>query len=182
MTPDTFAEWTAIRLAAVRQHMPAAFADLDIEPPELHDWCASVVAGRALNVLLEGTIGTGKTGNAWATWPHLVALGWTGSWRATTEQGYLDLLLPGGDRQIAHTLEQADVLLLDDIGGTTVSDWSRGRLFTLLDARWAGGLPTVLTSNLTGKQLTLHLGERTVSRLGHHVLTVTLTGPDRRLR
>jgi DNA replication protein DnaC len=180
MTPDTLREWIDLRTRSVRQHMPPAFSDCTVEVEQLASWCGQVIAGQAGSVLLLGNVGTGKSGSAWATWPHLIALGWTGVWRATTEQAYLDALLPGGDRQIALQVEACDVLLLDDVGSASLTDWSRGRLFALLDARWTFGRPTLVTSNLTSRQIEKHLGERAVSRLGQHLTTITLTGPDRR--
>lgn len=178
---DLMHEWTAIRLRAVRAKLPAAFADVEVEHPDVLAWCRGLQQGKPDALLLHGSVGTGKTGNAWACWPYLIGLGWAGAFRATTEQGYLDALLPGGDRQTAAEAETADLLLLDDVGAASVSDWSRSRLFALLDARWTQGLPTIVTSNLSQKRLAEHIGERATSRLGQHLTVVTLTGRDRRL-
>lgn len=174
------AEWLLLRLDAVRRNLPVAFRNATVEHPDVRDWCQRLLEGETDALLLLGSVGTGKTWTAWGCWPHLIGRGWAGSWRAVTEQGFLDALLPGGDRSVAVMAEEADVLLLDDVGAGVVSDWSRSRVFGLLDARWAARRPTVVTSNLSQGRLAAHLGERATSRLGQRLTVVTLTGPDRR--
>lgn len=178
MTTD-FDTWVEAREAAVRARMPAQYRTCDVEHPEVRDWCSRVLGGHAVSLLLQGPKGTGKTGNAWAAWPHLIRLGWVGVWKATTEVDYLDGLI--NDKAMAGPLRRADVLLLDDVGAAAVSDWSRSRVFALIDARWLAGRPTILTTNLTAQQLSQHLGDRAASRIASEAAVVTLTGADRRL-
>lgn len=178
MTVD-FEAWASSRETAVRSRMPVQYQSCHVEHPEIRDWCSRVLSGAGASLLLQGPKGTGKTGNAWACWPHLIRLGWVGSWKATTEVDYLDGLL--SDKVTAAVFRRCRVLLLDDIGSAAVSDWSRSRIFALIDARWISGLPTIITTNLPAAQLTQHLGDRASSRLASEATVLTLAGADRRL-
>ena len=55
-------------------------------------------------------------------------------------------------------VKKADLLLLDDIGAETVTNWNRDEILgTILQYRMQEGLPTFFTSNLTIKELEVHL-------------------------
>ena len=55
-------------------------------------------------------------------------------------------------------IKKADLLLLDDIGAETVTNWNRDEILgTILQYRMQEGLPTFFTSNLTIKELEEHL-------------------------
>ena len=172
-------EWIDARVHAAARRLPAPYAGLALEHDGIRDWCSAVVTGTARALVITGPKGTGKTGNAWLAYPYLMSLGWVGRFRALTEVDYLDSCL--GDGSTAARAKWAGVLLFDDIGGGTVSDWSRSRVLSLLDTRWSAGLPTIVTTNLTESQLAAHLGDRAASRLADRARLVTLTGPDRRL-
>jgi DNA replication protein DnaC len=175
--------WIAGRLAAVEARMPAAYRGLKVEDPTVAAWADKILnrgggaTGGAL--LLFGPRGTGKTGNAWAVWPYLISRGFVGTWRATTEVDYLSDCI--NDKTQAAVAKTAKVLLLDDVGAYSPSDWSRAQLLALVDARWTATLPTIVTSNLTESQFAQHLGDRTTSRLANLGTFVTLTGADRRI-
>ena len=54
--------------------------------------------------------------------------------------------------------KKVDVILLDDIGAETVTEWSRDEVLgTILQYRMEENLPTLFTSNLTMKELEIHL-------------------------
>ena len=55
-------------------------------------------------------------------------------------------------------IKKVEVLLLDDIGAETVTEWSRDEVLgTILQYRMEENLPTLFTSNLTMKELETHL-------------------------
>lgn len=55
-------------------------------------------------------------------------------------------------------VKKADLLLLDDIGAETVTNWNRDEILgTILQYRMQEGLPTFFTSNLTISELEAHL-------------------------
>lgn len=55
-------------------------------------------------------------------------------------------------------VKKVDVLLLDDIGAETLTEWSRDEILgTILQYRMEENLPTLFTSNLTMEELEVHL-------------------------
>lgn len=73
----------------------------------------------------------------------------------------------GSAQQFRRSLEAERLLVLDDLGAESLTDWGVEQLTTLLDARIAAGLPTVITTNLMEfRHLARALGSRTASRLG----------------
>jgi len=181
MTPDEHADLRSRRVAAARRAMPPVFAEAILDTPDAADWCHRMLSGEDRNLLLTGTVGTGKTHTAWACWPYLLTAGWVGTWTALTEQQFLDTHLPGGIAEDGQRAYAADLLLLDDVGAVKASDWSRGRVAQLIDARWQHRRPIIVTTNLSANWLAAHLGERAVSRLAAHATTIRKLGTDRRL-
>lgn len=183
MTPDQHAEWLTTRVDAARAHIPPQFAGATLDGlngPELQAWCEQQIDGDPRNLLLSGAVGTGKTHAAWACWPHLIGLGWVGSWVVLSELELLDAYLPGGDRGRADRALGANLLMLDDLGTAALSDWSRSRLTALIDYRWQHRKATIVTSNLAPAKLAAHLGERATSRLAADATSVRMLGADRR--
>ena len=65
------------------------------------------------------------------------------------ENNYSDLL---------NIIKQADILLLDDLGAETVTNWSRDEILgTILQYRMENNLSTFITSNLNIEELETHL-------------------------
>lgn len=55
-------------------------------------------------------------------------------------------------------IKKVEILLLDDIGAESVTEWSRDEILgTILQYRMEENLPTLFTSNLTMKELETHL-------------------------
>lgn len=73
------------------------------------------------------------------------------------------------------------VLVLDDFGAEYVTEWARAKLYQLVNQRYNNCAATVVTSNLSPKDLAERIGDRTVSRLMHGATVIHLTGKDRRL-
>ena len=180
MTPDERAEWLGIRVRSVRKHMPAVFAAATLDDDQVEAWCADLVAGRRSPLILNGNIGAGKTHTAWACWPHLIGLGWIGSFHGLSEQDLLDSYLPGGDRARGDKASIVDLLLLDDLGSAALSDWSRARLTALIDQRWQHQRATIITTNMPSADMASHLGDRATSRIAQGATTVRVVGADRR--
>lgn len=57
------------------------------------------------------------------------------------------------------------ILILDDLGAHNYTEWSRNRIYTILNYRMNEQLPTIITTNLDFNDIEHHLGERTCSRL-----------------
>jgi DNA replication protein DnaC len=57
------------------------------------------------------------------------------------------------------------ILILDDLGAHNYTEWSRNRLYSILNYRMNEQLPTIITTNLDFNEIEQYLGERTCSRL-----------------
>ena len=56
------------------------------------------------------------------------------------------------------TLKETDILLIDDLGAETVTNWSRDEILgTILQYRMENNLSTFITSNLNIEELEIHL-------------------------
>ena len=95
--------------------------------------------------------------------------------RATykSEANELDLL---------DTARTMPVLILDDLGAHNYTDWSRNRLYSIINYRMNEQLPTIITTNLTLDEMEDYLGARTTSRLVQMSRIFRLNSEDIRLR
>lgn len=107
--------------------------------------------------------------------------------RLVTAKALLDMVrdgFNGGDRGALARLERVPVLALDDLGAETVTPFSVETLTSLLDARYAAGLPTVVTSNLSLGELHRlwggNSGARAASRIAGMCERIEVAGEDRR--
>lgn len=66
---------------------------------------------------------------------------------------------------LMHNVLNADVLILDDLGCHNYSEWTKNKIYSLLNYRLNNNLPNIITSNLNLEQLKEILGLRTVSRI-----------------
>ncbi len=82
--------------------------------------------------------------------------------------------------QMIRAVCEVDVLVLDDLGAEKPSEWVKEQLFRIVNTRYSNCRFTVVTTNLTQKELALRIGERTVSRLIGMCDVIQLDGVDRR--
>ena len=59
----------------------------------------------------------------------------------------------------------SDLLILDDLGSEFMTSFSESALYNILNSRINLGLPTIISSNLSGKELQQKYNDRIVSRL-----------------
>ncbi|MHB8984277.1 MAG: ATP-binding protein [Carboxydocellales bacterium] len=74
----------------------------------------------------------------------------------------------GGDITEHHLMDTArnvEILILDDLGAHNYTEWTRNRLYSIINYRLNHHKPTVVTTNLSLQDLEEYLGERTTSRL-----------------
>lgn len=135
-----------------KTHLLAGIANRLLTATEAARWPVYCVVPRLLDRLRSayGEQGTG-TGNT--------------RYQADAES-YLDRLV------------NADVLLLDDLGAERETDWTRDRLYVLLDSRYRGRRPTAIASNLLPTALPDRLSSRLQDRA--RSVLVTMTGRDYR--
>lgn len=79
--------------------------------------------------------------------------------RATYRNDGLD------ESKIMDSAKNSPVLILDDLGAHNYTEWTRNKIFSLLNFRLMHALPTVITTNLIMEEMEEYLGERTSSRV-----------------
>ncbi len=79
-------------------------------------------------------------------------------------------------------IRKAPLLLLDDVGAGTLSDFAREQTYIILNYRMNHQLSTIVTTNLGSKQLEQDniLGKRNVSRIMNNCFGCMFGGEDRR--
>jgi DNA replication protein DnaC len=83
------------------------------------------------------------------------------------------------DARLVERLKELDLLVLDEIGVRSGSEWDQNQLFGLIDHRYRHQRPTVVASNLTAETLN-NIGERAADRLREANVTVSIPGESRR--
>ncbi len=132
-----------------------------------------------------GGVGTGKTHLAVAVLNEVVRKKRVPSLFVTVPE-LLDNLReaynkPGRDLdEWMDAVQNADFLVLDDLGSERVTEWVRERIFVIVNHRYREQLPTVFTSNVGPKDLAEQLGERTASRIIAMCEWIALEGDDYR--
>jgi len=83
--------------------------------------------------------------------------------------------------EIISTLEDVDLLILDDLGAEKSTDWASERLFDIIDSRQ--GKHTIYTTNFSPNDLIEALGERNFSRVINRDTTIVeIEGENNRLK
>lgn len=131
-----------------------------------------------LHLVLAGPVGTGKTYAAYAVGNQAMRSGmWVEAWNVGD---LMDALRPGSsDRHAEQRARDCQLLLLDDLVAKA-TDWEAERLTLLLDARTRAMRQTVVTTNITGEQVTDTWGGRFMDRLRYRMTSLTFTGESRR--
>jgi DNA replication protein DnaC len=149
----------------------------------LENWEENREAGKGLYFC--GDVGAGKTHLAVALMNELIQRKRVPSLLVTVPE-LLDNLRgayndPGRDLdEWMAAVQNADFLVLDDLGSERATDWVRERIFVIVNHRYREALPTVFTSNIGPKDLAEQLGERTASRIIAMCDWISLEGDDYR--
>ncbi len=70
-----------------------------------------------------------------------------------------------GEHTVLKGLANADLLIIDDLGTEQSTDWSRTRIYNILDSRYRNELPLIVTTNLPLTELQNRYEKRTYDRL-----------------
>lgn len=145
---------------------------------------AMVLDGK--NLFIYGTVGTGKTELASCIATALQKNG--KRYRMVRMATLLESIKRGfgHDYDPMESLRTVPVLILDDMGKESPTDWALERIFDLVDERNGRMLPTVVTSNYKPTDLIKRLAKNgdmetavaIVSRLRQDCKSVELTGKD----
>ncbi|TRO38574.1 AAA family ATPase [Pseudomonas sp. ALS1131] len=128
-----------------------------------------VKIGRGL--LLLGGVGTGKTHLACAIAQHAVRT--FEAWAVVTSAAEICRVMRGSfgkgatytEADVLEELAGPDLLVIDEIGVQSASDFSPGVLSDVIDRRYQHLRPTILVSNRTALELSRFIGDRAVDRM-----------------
>lgn len=134
---------------------------------------AAVIDGSEQNpmgLMLQGQVGSGKTHLAAAIANSLVDANKNVLFLVVPD--FLDEIRMSYDNmgeftemELMNSAKNAGVLILDDLGAHNFSEWTRNKLFSLINYRINNDLPMVITTNLHLAELQNILGERIISRI-----------------
>jgi DNA replication protein DnaC len=80
------------------------------------------------------------------------------------------------------TARTVPVLILDDLGAHNYTEWTKNRLYSIINFRMNELLPTIVTTNLSLDEMEDYLGSRTTSRLVQMSRVFRLNSEDIRLQ
>jgi len=97
-----------------------------------------------------------------------------------------DLRYRRDDEDVVLLMEQireTPLLLLDDVGAGTMSDYTRQQTYMILNYRFSNRKSTIITTNMGLKQLERpeYLDKRNMSRILSNAVGAPVGGRDRRL-
>lgn len=79
---------------------------------------------------------------------------------------------------VLNTLENADLLIIDDLGTEEDNKWTRSMIYQIIDKRNTMNLPVIITTNITITELKERYDDRTYSRLASMCSFIKNTGKD----
>ena len=148
-------------------------------------------------LLLLGPPGVGKTHLAVAALKALIleqgVVGLFADFRELIKsiQASYDPLSPSSESEVLRPLVQAEVLVLDDLGASRMTEWVRDMVGHIVNSRYNDRKVTLITSNLSDEQsgrdsrraaLTERIGPAVRSRLQEMCMVVEMDGEDFRLK
>ena len=74
-----------------------------------------------------------------------------------------------------------DLLILDDLGAEFSTNFSVSVIYNIINSRLVEGKPTIISSNLTAKELEARYSPRVVSRIMGGYYTIPFLGNDIRI-
>ena len=89
----------------------------------------------------------------------------------------------GGKNEYIDSLNRYDILIIDDLGAERKSEYMQEMVFNIIDSRYRSGLPMIVTTNLTWKEITTpnEVGyARIYDRIIERCIPVQVTGASRR--
>lgn len=86
------------------------------------------------------------------------------------------------DEALENLFVRPDILFLDDFDKVYPTEWSRERLWLILNARMVEGFPVCVTSNLNLDDIDKKYGDAIASRLANNCQLIELDGEDQRVK
>lgn len=69
------------------------------------------------------------------------------------------------EQELLDGARQVEVLILDDLGAHNYTEWTRNKIYSIINYRLNHRLPTIITTNLSLHELDEYVGDRTTSRI-----------------
>jgi DNA replication protein DnaC len=89
----------------------------------------------------------------------------------------------GGESEVLQKYLSIPILIVDDLGAEKITDWTRDRMFFLLDKRlYDTKKQTIITSNHRIGELAAVLDDRLASRIAETCTVFRLEGADKRIK
>lgn len=134
-----------------------------------HAWAQSFTPSEQ-GLMLRGSPGSGKTHIAVAILRAVLDRGYSGIyWNFSDLLERIRNTFGGGSdttqEELLGPMESLDLLVLDDVGAESTSDWVRDRLYLIINRRYEAARPLVITTNCSEAELAARVGPRTASRL-----------------
>ena len=139
------------------------------------------------NLLLIGTTGTGKTHISTAIAKSVIEAGYSVLYDSAQNiiSSYEDDRFRSGYGQAEHKSDkytECDLLIIDDLGTEFVNSFTVSCLYNLLNTRQNRALATIISTNLSTKELTGRYEDRIYSRIiGSDYQILSFVGEDYRL-
>ena len=150
-------------------------------------FCEAVkVDPKAQGLMLMGGYGTGKTHLAVAILRETAEAGIPGMFVVVPD--LLGKMRASFDRkdgkadELVTTAKNAPLLVLDDLGAENPRPWVVELVYVLINHRYEHMLPTVITTNYSGKELEAVFGRRIMSRLAEMTVPVNIRAEDYRMK
>ena len=140
---------------------------------ENFEFCKEYAEKFSLNsesLFIIGQTGVGKTHISLAIAKEVSAKGYTVAYGSllnyisNIEKEHFDRAANSGSDTMKIIIN-ADLLILDDLGSEFQTNFNESALYNILNSRINRGLPTIISSNLSGKDLQQKYNDRIVSRL-----------------
>ncbi len=171
-------------------------ADLATTCPDFGQGSIRTFADYAANpegfLVLSGVSGCGKTWAAVGILKHMLCAGTfrVHNVRFIGERRYLDEIKESYDRNSPAIADRrlparhprvVDFLVFDDMTSTSLSDWGRGEIVSLIANRYEYQRPTIITTNLAIGEIAMALDPRVASRIAEDGNVLALPKRDLRL-
>mgnify|MGYP005857013471 CR=1 FL=1 len=126
--------------------------------------------GQEMGLLLRGDKGSGKTHIAVGILIEVLRNGATGLyWNVTDLLAHLRQSYARdaeeSESAILADADAVDLLVLDDLGAESATDWVRDRLYLIINRRYEAARATIITTNCDDLELAEKVGARIVSRI-----------------
>lgn len=84
------------------------------------------------------------------------------------------------ENDVLNYVKTCDLLVIDDLGTENVSEFTKEKMFNLIDTRYRANKPMLITTNLTPDEIREKLGSRIADRIAGSCLEYEVKGESKR--